>query len=362
MNHRLRTASLLAAASLLLSADAIGAKLKVPSQYGTIQAAVDAAVAFDIIEIAAGTYVENVDIELKNDLKIVGDGKVVVDGAGAGDIFFVGNSDAIRIENLVLKNAARAVHTLSSSKVIVEDVVAKHTTLTALWFDQGANCRVIDSSVMDAGAHGIAFTSSIGCHVEETKIELTGSSGILLSGSQHTIADCEIVDAGHYGLRFGEGGNAAIGVLVTGSEIENPTYDGALLTDDSADCSFLGNVFKGGDEGVTVVQGSEGHLIDDNSFRQMTGNGLELDAMFLTISRNRIKKAGANGVFVKNDADWGLYHQNKVKKAGFNGIYVGGTGNSFHQNKAKGSGGHDLDDTTAPGQNVYSGNSFGTTD
>src|SRR5512143_1481959 len=54
------------------SLQAVGAVLRVPAQYPTIQAAVDAAASGDEIRIAAGTYTEQVMITSKN-LKLVGE-------------------------------------------------------------------------------------------------------------------------------------------------------------------------------------------------------------------------------------------------------------------------------------------------
>jgi len=360
MNRNILTASI-AAASLLLSADALAAKLKVPAQYGTIQAAVDAANPFDVIEIAKGKYEETVDIVMKNDLKIVGDGKVVIDGSGGGgSIFFIDDSESIRLKNLVLKNGTRGVHTDSSEKVIIEDVVVKNTNLSGIWLESSANVRIIDSSIMDVGTIGIAIYASLGCHVEETEIKRTTTAGIEVSGSQNTIVDCEIEEAGTNGIRLGEGGSGAHGTLVIGNKVVNPTYDCLSIGDGSSSTSVLGNSFKGGDEGIYVISGCHDQLVDDNSFRQNNGHGMELNAQGLTISRNRVKKSGANGIYIRSGGDFGLYHQNSVKKAHTNGFHVYGTGNALHQNKGKDCSGFDLNDTTLPGQNVFSGNSFDT--
>ena len=55
--------------------------LRVPEQYSTIQAAVDAALPNDIIHVAAGTYAENVVIT-KSGLRLRGASGAVIDGTG----------------------------------------------------------------------------------------------------------------------------------------------------------------------------------------------------------------------------------------------------------------------------------------
>ncbi len=67
-----RVSTLLTVMLLLCSVAALGATLRVPTDYSTIQAAVDAAAVGDVILINPGTYAETVTIQDKEDLVIKG--------------------------------------------------------------------------------------------------------------------------------------------------------------------------------------------------------------------------------------------------------------------------------------------------
>lgn len=71
-------------------------RLRVPSAFPTIQAALDAANAFDIVEVAAGTYHEH----------LVARGPVTLLGAGAGSTFLDGDGQAASILDVSGSSAA----------------------------------------------------------------------------------------------------------------------------------------------------------------------------------------------------------------------------------------------------------------
>ena len=80
-----------------------GAKglLRVPQDFSTIQAAVDAAGPRDIIQVAQGTYKENVLIEGKSDIQLRGK-NTVLQGSGVGIGISIVGSDYIQVQGFIV--------------------------------------------------------------------------------------------------------------------------------------------------------------------------------------------------------------------------------------------------------------------
>ncbi len=85
---------------------AFAATLNVPSQYPTIQGAINAAVDGDTVKVAAGTYFEHINWDIKNlTLRGAGIGKSVIDGGGTGRcLFLVDVPSPSRIDGFTLQN------------------------------------------------------------------------------------------------------------------------------------------------------------------------------------------------------------------------------------------------------------------
>jgi len=78
-----------------------GAVLHVPQDFSTIQAAVDAASPRDIIQVAQGTYNENVLIEGKSDIQLRGK-NTVLQGSGVGTGIRIVGSDHIEVQGFIV--------------------------------------------------------------------------------------------------------------------------------------------------------------------------------------------------------------------------------------------------------------------
>src|SRR3989344_7625872 len=96
--------------SIFLVSFVSAANINVPTDYATIQAAINAASPGDTITINAGTYNENVVIGTKNNLIIQGQGITSIIEPATGIGFKIIDSDSITIKNLKIHTTGSNAH------------------------------------------------------------------------------------------------------------------------------------------------------------------------------------------------------------------------------------------------------------
>jgi len=159
--------------------------LKVPEQYATIQAAVDAAVPGDTIEVSAGTYDESITIDVAN-LKLVGAGSdsTTIDGGGSDRVLYVDRAEGVEITGFTITNGYNGISasfwthdlTISNNQIVGNDNYAIECG------DQSSSIAVIENVIAE-NSGGVNIYGSISCEIKRNSIDDCYGEGICLEGA-----------------------------------------------------------------------------------------------------------------------------------------------------------------------------------
>ncbi|MFG0318812.1 MAG: NosD domain-containing protein [Planctomycetota bacterium JB042] len=302
----------------LLTSSAAAADRLVPSQYPTIQAAVDAALPGDKVRIADGVYDEGVMVVGKHDLAIKGDDDVFV------RMIWVDGSTQVSVKEITYfeANDYQLIVTGSNGVDVRFSTFQNGPAGVGAFYSQDVNVR--DSDFM-ALSNGVYFE---GCQQSRIAAMFVGTevAAIVTGGSGNVIEDCPFKDAG------------------------------AVFVESAPFTTIRSNSFK---QTRLHVDASSGVLVEGNNFKKAPHDAIYLNGVFdATIQGNKVKKSAVNGLRI--DAGGGnLVFANKIAKAGVSGIQLFSAGNSLQQNKVKKSAQLDLVDHTG-GQNFYAFNKIKT--
>ncbi len=205
--------------------------LEVPTDYPTIQGAVDAAYDDDTVLVAPGTYRENISISTNVEVRSSdGSDSTTIDGTGLGTVVAFENVQSARLEGFTIVNGtgsnfARSapvgggIYCAESSPVISQCQIVGNAAAWGggLCVDRGSSPRVVDSII-------------IGNMADD------GGGVFCYEGTSPTFVTTVIGE--NYAYWYG-GGACAIGN-------SNPTFSGCLFYENSAD-------FGGG--GIYAAQG-----------------------------------------------------------------------------------------------------------
>ncbi|MBI4880719.1 MAG: right-handed parallel beta-helix repeat-containing protein [Planctomycetes bacterium] len=360
MNSRWITFCLLA---VCLAAPAEGAKLKVPGDYATIQAAVNAAGAGDVIEVSQGTYLEKVSISGKDDLTLrAKNGHAVnIDAGGSGTPLSIATCSGITVRGLRLRHTSDSAGiTIGlAGSILIKGCTVSDTAFAGISAALVSDVVIEECTVKNAAGDGIAGWMGMSV-VRNTTVQNVGGSGILIVGYANTIEGNSIRNCAAQGIRLGNGADLCESCLVVENRVASAA-DGIYLDAKATGNSVLDNVVEDTtSDGIELQDGAEYSIVSGNAIRGAGTAGMDVDAGFCSLSENKVQKAAGAGFEVEANASSCLFFKNKAAHAGEDGFSVGGSPNTFVENRASHSGGHDLDDDTAPGSNVYLGNKFKT--
>jgi parallel beta-helix repeat protein len=243
------------------------AVLRVPDDYATIQAAVDAAQSGDTINVAPGAYCEHVVITKSNLRLHSAGGRAVVNGdcvgkRGAG--IHVMGASGVEIMGFTVEHFEYGFQLMSISGSQIHSNTVR------------ANLTVPRTGVI-AGSRGIGILlqNSTDTVVSENDLEENGRDGITLNGgSGNTIQANRLVDNN---LEQGGCNLMVTGTASGNSVVENTitgTFGAGIMIGPAAATgnAFAQNRIHGfGGPGIIAMAAASGNFIEQNDAR---GNGL----------------------------------------------------------------------------------------
>jgi parallel beta-helix repeat protein len=338
-------AALLASLVFLASVPfASAATLKVPQQFATIQEAVDAAQSGDVVQIAKGTYVENVEVG-KTNVRIVGKPGAILDGGGVDEALVIGFSTFVTVEGLTVQNSGAfpAILIGISVNVEVSNCKVQGDFTDGILVTGASNVRLVDNQVTGAGEDGIQIESD-DVLVSGNTVKSSDSANIRVIGSYNTIEDNVLDSSGVDSISLGDGGTTTTSSnLIVGNTNTNAGSDGIFLNGAPLTWIVDNQVSTTlADEGIDDDGDSEGSVIVGNSVKKATGTGIELDSVELSVLENSVKASGDDGLDLEVNADGAYAYGNVIKKSVGNGVLVNADDVVLVKNSATGSGSTDL--------------------
>lgn len=319
MTTQFNTLILTAAAALITASAHAGEKLRVPTEFATIQAAIDFARPGDRIKIAPGFYDEDVVLD-RTDLLLKGTDDTFVrsmflanaDRCVVRDMTLTGNrvqldlldSDDVRLRNLSLLEADVGLQVENCDRLIVEtsDVIGC-----------GVGIDVLDSS--EVTIRKVLFEDNLGTSLDMTdspralieECVLRETATIALETSPlATVRDNVLKESS---LFMAECDNS----LVQNNKIKNERATGMMLEDCEVVTVDANKIKKCGDEGIQVNDGTANRLSGNKIKRNDTG--LRMNSLGNTVDNNKIKKNTTLDVLDLNGAGANTYIGNKLDLA-----------------------------------------------
>ncbi len=362
MKTMILAVSFLAAA--LLPAAAQAAKIRVPADFPTIQAAVNATTGYgDVIEVSQGTYLEAVSLVFKDELTLQAKKghKVIIQSAAATPLT-VSLSSCVHVKNLRLEGAtgSSGLDVNLSNDVLVEGCSVSGSGQDGIRILLCGGVTVEDCTVKWVTGSGILVYGDNVCLLGNTVLH-AGWNGMRLEGLALTVDGNTIKDCGQRGIVLGLSDTTTEGALVVKNRIDGAAQDGIYLDTGADSCVILSNtILRGDDDGIEVALGAADNVLQQNNVSSTIGDGFEVHCWYGSFCKNKVKKAGNDGFWVAGDSSHCLFFKNTITSSASDGFQVNGQDSTYMQNTANKNSGWDCVLYVAPGTNAFIDNKFGT--
>ena len=315
--------------------------IKVPSDYGTIQAAIDAATAGDTIKISRGSYTEN--IVVNKSLTIRGKkSKTRIQAANNASPVLTIVADDVELKQFDTRGGSFGVTASNVSGVKLQSLRVQNAQADGVFLRNVQNASLIKCRVYGNGGIGVLFESNnpgAGNAIQKCRVYENTGYGISLEQSPGTLVESSrVYDNGLIGI---SGGDAVQGLRIRKNRVWGHAWYGIMLGYESGSHVVESNVCSKNGIGIFLA-GSAG--VARRNVCEKNEIGFEIGVSAWLVEGNKARKNTSDG-FRVDDASEGsdnVLRKNESTDNGGHGYRLeSGTSDSlFVDNLAKGNAGH----------------------
>ena len=312
----------------------------VPTDYPTIQEAINAASPGDTIFVHIGTYYEGDGVSITKD-KITLQGedvdRTIIHGKDTAEKVVYVTGDYVNVSGFTVTGGAPSGIYVASSNCIASYNIVDSNYRYGIYLDSASDC-VLEKNTANSNSLGIYVDSASDCVLEKNTANSNSADGILLISSSNCVLENNIANSnGKDGIRVHYNSNNCV---LENNIAKSNGYDGISLHD-SSNCVLENNIANLNNRyGIDLYSSSNNVMTRNTADANGYGIHLWLESTSNTITENNVANNNY-GMYLDYSGDNEIYHNNFINNnkqaydhGGFNswdkGLIIGGNYWSDH--------------------------------